>query len=251
MEIPLFDLSILSFCIVFSIGIYWTSYHINGLQLTYVLLVSIYLSNTLNVLADLKNISSTFLQPSLYSMVISCLAISLGEITRKRYKICYFVLYSLGVLLLSFIADYTMLLGYIYVVLLYIPAYRTKEWITQIPNTAIILTALIFPTLLFFLNTSSVSLLINSTLMGLGIGSYIERIKVKIEYTGPLVTRIKAVIIGLVGVFVTSTGIAFVTSAFGIILGFWISYFAPLLFAKLSIYSSRVITYGTKPTLPQ
>lgn len=241
----------LLFSLIIGFCVHWTSKQINGFQLSYLLLFCMYFLDTLTTLGEIKASSSLLFSPNLFSLVVSCFFLSFSERLPLKNRVTSLTIYSIGICIVTYFVGYPVLVGYLYVMILYLIGMRTRGWITFIPDLSIILTAILFPMTLFVLNMSSSSFLINGMLIGMGVGAFIEKIKLNTDYPSSYSLRMKALLIGLVGVILLFIGMWYISEFFSIFVGLWVTFVAPILFVKAALYQSRVKNYALKQSFDQ
>lgn len=120
-------------------------------------------------------------------------------------------------------------------------SFRSLEWIGAIPDRIKLLLTIALPVALFILAPKEA--FYTGLLLGSGIGFLLEQWKNRMVISKQLSHKILACLIGLVGLMILQAGSILLPNQsifvllHAVVMGLWITYFAPMLFVRLNIYA--------------
>ena len=233
-----------------SIITFWIVQTSLGYRLIYILTMSIFTYYLLQLLHDHHEFSllfSFFLSPNLLIVTATIIYwMILAEITKQRTRI-FFTACFFTVLALTFIFMLPLLhVGYSFLLGSFIifTANQTEQWLYQAPDLLKLILALTIPLVFFLLVINKETAIFCGFLIGTGIGYQLEQIKVRMVIPTKIQKKLLSTIIGLTGILVI-IGTLFYIKAYSItfiflqslLLGLWVTWFAPFLFVKLNIFT--------------
>ncbi|RKD72969.1 hypothetical protein ATL39_2166 [Sinobaca qinghaiensis] len=228
--------------------IYWCFHKQLGFRLLFIMAFSIYVNILISsiypfgtpVLLD-QQFSG---MPIAFQSAIVFWGFLIPEISDRRYTIFAAVIIALAGFLAFLDPSYTIadifyagLIGFFLIFTLY----RSLDWIGGAPDFLLLGVAVLLGICLFLLEPQAA--FYAGLLLGFSAGFDIETIKNRMAYPSSFVPKIKASLVGLAGAlllllvfeFAVSSAAVFLS---GIILGLWITLFAPVLFIKMA-FSKR------------
>ncbi|WP_216831732.1 phosphatase PAP2 family protein [Alkalihalobacterium elongatum] len=125
-------------------------------------------------------------------------------------------------------------------------SYRSLDWTGGMPERIKISLWTIIPITLFVLSPDQA--FYSGVLLGAGIGYHLEQTKNRMDVKAPILKKVIAIVIGLMGIIALQTigmylsGHVIIEFIYAIGIGLWITYIAPIIFVSLQLYRQQ----GTK-----